>query len=436
MKKNSMILALSEIFQANDQKALDLTKRSTYKPLLKAVDKLVLVIEKEIEDFRTTYLITYALKDILVTIFFAVIQNCDTYTEIHYYAKDHLNFLKKFVSYQKAPSHDTFRRVLMHLDIRSLENTFIHYVNAAFKKARKYYTKKGELKHLSADGKFLNGSGRLHQTPREIKNIGTLNLYENRTGIVLASRTITKKDSEITVLRDTLSTFDLRRTVISADAIHTQKKTVELISQKGGHYCLGLKKNQSDFYDEIEAYFSKNFEKLKKSERNYHADMLDKNRNQIIKREHFMIPASRFYHAEDWKKIKRIVCVKKTILSTLDEHKRAVEYRYYMTSLNHIIDIKSIIRSHWEIENNLHWHLDTSMREDASLVSDRTAAINLSTIRKVCLSFLKIMQKAFPEKGTSIKSSRKRIGWNPDLNMIRLFDYLGNDELLAKLRRE
>ena len=428
-----MLLALADLISANSHEQLDLSQKHVYKPLLKAVNKLVCYIEARIEDFRLPYLVKYKLEDLLVAIFFAVLEGANNYHEIVYYTRIRLSFLKKFTNLKKVPSHDTFRRVLMNLDVTTFEETFVIFISDALKKARKYYAKKGQLSHIAIDGKTMNGSGRLHKSEREKRNIGTLNVYETSTGITLLTRSYYSKDSEIPLLRDSLDYFNVKHSVISADALHTQKETVTKISDKGGHYVLGLKENQGSLYEEAASYFAYNAKKLELKPQNYLKQELDKNRNQISRREYYMTNTTRFLNSKDWAKLKKIVYVKKTI-TNLITNEVSVEDRYYITSLTDLVDISYIIEAHWQIENNLHWHLDVAMNEDENLVSDKTAALNLSTIRKVSLNLLKLIKYTYPEKNVSIKSSRKILGWETDATIIRLFSILNDDEILKKLQ--
>lgn len=432
MKNNNFILALTEVISELDYKEIDLNNTKSYKKLITSIKTLSDTINEKVDDFRLSYLVKYRLDDLLVTIFFAVMQGCDKYSEIYFYAKDQHKFLKKFTSYKTIPSHDTFRRLLMNINTSSLHEALLIYINDAFKLAKTYYNKKNKLKHISVDGKTLNGSGRLHKTNQEIKNMGLLNVYETDLGINLLSKEISDKTNESVIFREVAPSLDFKNTVVSLDAIHCQKETVGLIINKKGHYVIGLKGNQKDFYEEASKYFLKNENKLLDNPNNYLKEELEKNGIKITRREYFMFNASSYYNYKDWHGLKKIVCVRKTIIDTLEDT-TTYENRFYITSLNKLDFIANTIRKHWQIENNLHWHLDVSMKEDESLIVDRTAATNFSTIRKVSLTFLKIMKTVFPEKGVSISLSRKRIGWNPDLNMIRLFDFLGNDDILKRL---
>jgi len=73
------------------------------------------------------------------------------------------------------------------------------------------------------------------------------------------------------------------------------------------------------------------------------------------------------------------------------------------------------IRSHWAIENTLHWVLDVTFREDDSRVRDRTAARNLALLRKIALN---IVGRGKTSKA-SVRARRKKAAWN-DAYMLKL----------------
>ena len=108
----------------------------------------------------------------------------------------------------------------------------------------------------------------------------------------------------------------------------------------------------------------------------------------------------------DWCGLKSIVKIESQVES---KGKRSEEIRYYITSLaadpQKILDS---VRSHWAIENSLHWVLDMSFNEDQSRIRKENAPQNMAVIRHLALNMLRNAKK----KRQSIKGLRKKAGWD------------------------
>jgi predicted transposase YbfD/YdcC len=114
----------------------------------------------------------------------------------------------------------------------------------------------------------------------------------------------------------------------------------------------------------------------------------------------------------EWKKVYALVCMRKLLIHNMTG-KQSQETRYYLTSLKDVNDASHCIRAHWNIENSLHWSLDTVFREDSLALSDRNAALNQRLLNKACLSLLKKISDLIGGKEKiSKKRLRMRFGWN------------------------
>ena len=95
--------------------------------------------------------------------------------------------------------------------------------------------------------------------------------------------------------------------------------------------------------------------------------------------------------------------------------KESVEQRYYLSSLPGATDddakrFNRVIRTHWEIENRVHWVLDVAMGEDGNQARKGASAQNLALMRKLALNLLR-QEHSF--KG-GIAAKQKRAGWEHD----------------------
>ena len=108
----------------------------------------------------------------------------------------------------------------------------------------------------------------------------------------------------------------------------------------------------------------------------------------------------------DWKGLRSLICLKST---RKIKDVQSVEYRYYISSLpSEASSLAQAIRSHWSIENKLHWQLDVSYREDECKIRKDNGAENFSVLRRATLNMLKMDKKT----KSGIKNKRSKAGWN------------------------
>jgi predicted transposase YbfD/YdcC len=268
---------------------------------------------------------------------------------------------------------------------------------------------------VSVDGKQLRGTGRKADTQEEVKDLQVLNVYEQDSETCLYSEAIESKTNEIPHAQEILSRMNLADTVVTFDAMHLQTKTVGIIADGRGDYVGGLKANQGRASDFARALFTAgNLERLKGVEGCHH-ETSEISHNQLEQRSFYFYPLTRSERKglfADWKKANALVCMSKHMVHNVTG-KVTDEVRYYLTSLKDVADAAHCIRSHWGIENSLHWTLDTVFHEDDMTLSDRGAALNQSILNKACLSlYAKMSNLIGGTQKISKKRLRKIFGWD------------------------
>lgn len=377
-------------------------------------------IFKQVGDSRAAGMIDYPLEEILLIAFLAVLGNASTWTEMEHFGKVKKNWLKKFIRLENGiPSHDTFRRVFGLIDHKQLQNATIEFLMANIRAIKKSLgIKQDGLRHICIDGKEQRGTGRKYAYDEEkVRNLQTLHVFDATNEICLYSQAIDTKTNEIPVAQDILKGMDLKGCVVTFDALHTQKDTIHIITEKKGDYVGGLKGNQPNLQSEAETLFT-DAEKKKIKEGNNYYELSEKAHNQVeIRRFYLKKPRRDSFLFIGWSKLKSIVCYEKYTYDVISG-KEQTENRYYISSLSDIETIAEAIRGHWSIENKLHWHLDYSMYEDMNTTMDKTAFHNYSQINKMVLSLYKLAQ---PLMGNiSIRLIRKDFGWGFEENLTKL----------------
>ncbi len=398
-------------------KEIDLAPVENTMPPKHVVRKFVRLF-KSIDDPRVPAMTDYPLEEILLMAFLAVLGNASTWTEIEIFGNTKRKWLKKFMKLKNGiPSHDTFERVFSLIDTQQLQNATVAFLMEnphAIKKS--LGVADSEYRLICVDGKEQRGTGRKYDYDDKVKNLQTLHIFDASNEICIYSEAINEKTNEIPVAKKALASMNLKDCIVTFDALHTQKETIETIRAAKGHYVGGLKGNQSGLLEEAAAYFNEKELLDFYSEKGDYFESAEKAHGRIEKRKYYLVRPTKRKIIKEWKNLKSFICLIKE-MEDVNSGKKTTETRYYISDLDDTKLIAEAIRGHWGVENNLHWHLDFSFREDENTTMDKAAFNNLSLINKMALSICKLSKILYPK--ASIRVIRKMAGWEIE-------DYLTN----------
>ena len=374
-----------------------------------------------LKDERQKGKITYKVWDIVVVTILAVLADCNEWEEIADYAKDKKDFLKTFLKLTGGvPSSKTYERVIRILDSNELNKIFVEFIKDIQFMEEKYFKD-----ILSFDGKVDKGSARNQGTiVKETKPLNVLNVYSDKLQMCIEQEMIEEKTNEITAIPEVIKRLDLTNVICTWDALNTQKENIKAVISKGGDYCVALKRNQGNFYQDIEDYFDE--DRLCIIESGYEGGYQlsrEKSHNSVITYEYYQTEKIKWYvEYEKWEGLKSIGLVKKTIEKA--DGSKVEEKRYYISSLLlNINEFSNAIRKHWNVENKLHWQMDFTFRSDDNTTMNKKALFNLQIIKKFCLTILNEVKK---QKNKSLKRIRKDISRNVEKETIEIFKTLRN----------
>ncbi len=274
----------------------------------------------QVTDLRVPYKCKYSTKFIVVIAFLAIFDERETWQEIADFTNDRKETLEKYLDYPDTiPSHDTFMRVFSLINSLTLEKTVISFLKECIKLVvhNNIDETKDGLNILAIDGKQIKGSGRKYEATEAIANNQIMHFWDVSDQMCIKSVAIDEKTNEIPVAQEVLSGLDLKNKIVTADAMNTQKKTVEIIIKNKGDYVLALKANHNDFYDSANKLFSSKLDEIKKDDKNYFKMELEKNHNQVEKREFFRIDSNEFTEDTEWLRLNSVVCYKKTMFNVI-----------------------------------------------------------------------------------------------------------------------
>lgn len=337
---------------------------------------------------------SHSLFDIITVAILAVLCGADDWVEINFWGTANLDWLQeRAICLNGMPSHDTFSRFFRFVDPNAFEKCFISWTQKIAKAV-------GGV--IALDGKTLCNS-----KDGEEKAIHLISAFSVDNDIVLGQLSTEAKSNEITAFPLLIELLNLQKAIVTIDAAGCQKNIASQIREKGGDYILALKGNQGNLHAEVENFF---LQALEVSPEEADCDRYiseEKSRGRIETREVWVTDKLEWLSQKlEWKDLNSIVCVKsKRVIKDQESH----EVRYYISSLAaDAWKIGHSIRSHWSIENKLHWQLDVTYNEDRCKVRKDNGAENFSVIRRATLNML----KADKVTKSGIKNKRSKAGWD------------------------
>lgn len=328
----------------------------------------------DLEDPRIVGMVTYPLDEILLVVLSGVLCGFDDFEELVFWAESELAWFQTILPFSSGiPTAITVRRVLNALDSNAFTRCFERWV---FKCA-------GLVQGVVAvDGKTLRGS---HNRSDGEKATHLVSAFSYEQGLVIAQEKVSEKSNEITAIPKILSRLTLPGTIVTLDAMGTQKEIARQIIEAGGDYILAVKGNQKTLKEDIVHTLDVRAKCWDEKE------TIDAGHGRIdvrLCRVTADIDRLRQSHPE-WVGIKSVVRITSQRIDKKTGNVVEKE-RYYITSLAQDAEkILACVRAHWSIENALHWVLDVHFREDSCRMRTDHGATNLATIRKIAFNLFK-----------------------------------------------
>ena len=339
----------------------------------------------------------HELSDMLVLTIVAVICGADSWTEIEAFGQAKLDYLKQFLKLPHGiPSHDTLGDVFARLCPDELQVGFLSWINALVTVSA------GEI--VAIDGKTLR---RCYDKGGARGAIHMVSAWATSNQVVLGQRKVDDKSNEITAIPQLLQTLHLTDAVVTIDAMGCQKAIAEQIIQGQADYVLSLKGNQGQLHEDVKLYLDQAIDKDKVDGAGQGYETIDKDHGRIERRRYWITETL------DWLEDKAQWCGLRSIGAVESERhvgeQVSRERRYFIASIEADAELFArAVRSHWGVENQLHWSLDVTFREDDCRVRQGYAAQNLALIRHLALNLLKNEKSA----KVGIKIKRSKAGWD------------------------
>lgn len=347
-----------------------------------------------VEDPRISRKKLYPLIEVIFGAFVATLCGARGWRDIEDFCEARMHVLGKFLPYENGiASYVTFSRCFALLDPKSFESAFVAWM-ASLQESCKGV--------IAIDGKTLRRS---FDSAKEVKPMHMITAFASNARVVLGQEKVDDKSNEINAIPALLEILTVNGAIITIDAMGCQKNIAQLIRDKKADYVLALKGNHGDLLNDIETFFAHEDLNNKKNFDSHRE--VDKGHGRIEIRTCWATSNIEWLQAKpDWKDLKSIVMVES--IRRIRE-KETSEKRFFISSLP--ADSKLLlhaVRSHWSIENTLHWTLDMVFREDESRIRNRNAAQVMALFRRLAINLLRVI----PEKESiGIKRRRNRAAW-------------------------
>jgi predicted transposase YbfD/YdcC len=295
------------------------------------------------------------------------------------------------------PSHDTFGDVFAALNPEQFQECLLSWITNL------HQITGGQI--VAIDGKTLRGS----YTDKDKKSaIHMVSAWATENHISLGQTVVAEKSNEITAIPHLLELIEVSGSLVTIDAMGCQTEIAKTIRDKDAHYVLAVKGNQERLFDDINAAFAnESATDFSHPDLSFH-ETEEASHGRHERRRYYVLPVTDQIRDRDrWQDLSAIgMAVSDRINSQGEEE---LEIRYYI--LSQLLEAKRFgeaVRSHWGIENHLHWQLDVTFHEDANRVRKDNAPANLSILNRTALSLLKNEKSV--KHGIAIK--RLRAGWD------------------------
>lgn len=352
---------------------------------------------KGLPDTRQQAKVMYPLGEVLLLVLLATLAGAEAVTEIARFGEKKLALLRRFRPFADGtPPHDRIGDIFAALDAEQFQRCFAAWVAAMTGLPAGV---------IAIDGKSSRRSG--HKA-RDIAPIHMVSAFAARQRLVLGQVKVAEKSNEIIAIPKLLAMLDIAGAIVTIDAMGCQREIAQAIGDKKADYVLALKGNQGSLHEDV-ALFVAEQKTRDFAETGISRDTtVNGDRGRIETRTTTVIhDVAWLQKRHAWPGLKAVVMVE----SCREMREKAEhETRFYLTSLTEAAALLGpIIRSHWSIENSLHWVLDVIFRDDESRVRTGHAPANFTTVKHMACNLLRTATSK-----DSLRLRRKTAGWDDD----------------------
>jgi len=343
--------------------------------------------------------VKHPLSNFIVIAICAVICGADDFVAIADFGRMKRRWFRRILDLRGGiPSHDRFNAIFSMLSPAEFERCLLSWIQAL------HEVTGGQV--IAIDGKTLRGS---FDKASGKSAIHMISAWSSANSISLGQLVVDAKSNEITAIPKLLDMLQLKGATVTIDAMGCQTDIARRIVDAGGHYVLNVKGNQGRLRNGIEDFFAEFLDGNQPSTQVRQRHTANKAHGRKESRWHFVCPVPHVLPDRDrWPGLKAIGMV---VSNTIRDGQECVNTRYYILSKKLTAKkFAAVVKGHWAIENELHWQLDDTFREDHCRIRKGNADANFSILRRTALTLLKNEKTA----KLGVKNKRLSAGWNEE----------------------
>jgi predicted transposase YbfD/YdcC len=359
-----------------------------------------------ITDPRVNRTKEHALIDVLVIAVCTLLCGGETFNDMEDFGKAKEDWFRTFLTLPHGiPSHDTFNRVFAALDPKEFLDCFLRWTQSLRQAVPQ------EI--VALDGKALRRAMNQNQSVKYV-----VSAWAESNNLVLGQLKVSDKSNEITAVPELLRVLELSGCIVTLDAMGCQKKIAREIIKADADYVLALKGNQETVHEEVKSFLDATIGEAqavrpvgakapKAAATLAHVQTVEKDHGRLEIRDYYQSDClAWFADLAKWEGLKSVGMVES---QREVNGVKTVERRYYLASLPLNVELFArAVRSHWGVENKLHWVMDVCFHEDQSRARTGHAAENLATLRRLALNLLK--KETTKKRG--IKGKQLNASWD------------------------
>src|ERR1700687_5606534 len=352
---------------------------------------------RDLPDRRQPGKVTYPLDEVLLVSLLAVLAGAETFVDIARFGEKKLAFLRRFRPFRDGtPSHDHLGDIFATLDAGKFQRCFVAWVAALTGTSEDV---------IAIDGKTLRRS---YQKKGAKAPIHMVSAFAARQRLVLGQVKVAEKSNEIVAIPKLLDMLAIEGAIVTIDAIGCQRDIAQKVVDKKADYVLALKGNQGSLRQDVEVFVAEQKAAGFKDTRISRDETIDGDHGRVETRNTTVIhDVGWLQQRHEWPGLKAVIVVEST-REIGDKIER--ETRFYITSLMLLASLLGpIVRSHWAIENSLHWVMDMIFRDDECRIRTDHAPANFTTLKHMAHN---LIRKA-PGKD-SLRLRRKVAAWDDE----------------------
>ncbi len=364
-----------------------------------AISETIVFLEyfKDLPDPRQLGKVVYPLDEVLLLCLLAVLGGAETFVDIARFGEKKLDLLRRFRPFRDGtPSHDHLGDIFATLDAEQFQRCFVAWV-AALTGA--------PADVIAIDGKTLRRS---YQKKGAKAPIHMVSAFAARQRLVLGQVKVAEKSNEIVAIPALLDMMAIEGAIVTIDAMGCQRDIAQKILDKKADYVLALKGNQGTLREDVEVFVAEQKANGFKDTKVSRHETVDGDHGRIETRTYTVIhDVAWLQERHDWPGLRGVVMVEST-REIGDKIER--ETRFYITSLVLLAyQLGPAIRSHWAVENSLHWVMDMIFRDDECRIRTDHAPANFTTLKHMAHNLIRRAPG-----NDSLRLKRKVAAWDDD----------------------